>query len=364
MQRLFLFLLSFSFCLTTTRLLTLAVAQEQASAQVVFDMDTVRHHPTTGSDKQPIGTVEIVPGKVGQACQFTFPKEARGGFFAASVQATPDWDNADGISFWVKGDGSTHWGGLELIDRTDYKLRYGYCFPLAGTEWHKVIVPWCDLIPELPAGKPVDTQHGYAPSGFGNLWFGKWYYWNDYPACRYAIDQISLEPQIPVDRPDEVVPGTSRLLEKLRAGKAVTVVTMGDSLSDKRHWANREVLWSELLAEKLQKRFGSEVTLVNPAIGGTQLTQNLVLMPRWLRDHPHPDLVTVWFGFNDWDGGMPRRPIPNDAGSRRRSNSPHDGRAERHTVDDNLSVGRSVEYDGRVSRGGASRRARQTDVTG
>ena len=42
----------------------------------------------------------------------------------------------------------------------------------------------------------------------------------------------------------------------------------------------------------------------NPAIGGTQLTQNLVLMPRWLRAVPEPDLVTVWFGFNDWDGGM------------------------------------------------------------
>ena len=83
-----------------------------------------------------------------------------------------------------------------------------------------------------------------------------------------------------------------------------TVVTMGDSLSDKRHWANREVLWSEVLAQRIREQFGSEVALVNPAIGGTQLTQNLVLMPRWLRDHPRPDLVTVWFGYNDWDGGM------------------------------------------------------------
>ena len=27
-------------------------------------------------------------------------------------------------------------------------------------------------------------------------------------------------------------------------------------------------------------------------------------MPIWLAETPEPDLVTVWFGFNDWDSGM------------------------------------------------------------
>lgn len=79
---------------------------------------------------------------------------------------------------------------------------------------------------------------------------------------------------------------------------------MGDSLSDKRHWANRQVLWSELLAAELKKTFGSEVRLVNVALGGTELRANLVLMPRWLKETPEPDLVTVWFGYNDWSSGM------------------------------------------------------------
>ena len=43
---------------------------------------------------------------------------------------------------------------------------------------------------------------------------------------------------------------------------------------------------------------------MNPAIGGTQLRQNLVLMPRWLDRAPEPDLVTIFFGGNDWDAGM------------------------------------------------------------
>lgn len=40
---------------------------------VVFDMDTARHRPATfGSDKQPVGTVRVVPGKFGDACRLSF----------------------------------------------------------------------------------------------------------------------------------------------------------------------------------------------------------------------------------------------------------------------------------------------------
>jgi lysophospholipase L1-like esterase len=157
----------------------------------------------------------------------------------------------------------------------------------------------------LPKGQLVDAKDGYAPSRLGNLWFGKWYYWRDFPACSFAIDQVALEPSLAPDATDytSAQAGTPRLIAKLKARQPVTIVTLGDSLTDKRHWANRSVLWAELLAAKLKETFGGEIKLVNPAIGGTQLTQNLVLMPRWLRDAPEPDLVTVWFGYNDWDGG-------------------------------------------------------------
>ncbi|NDK15079.1 MAG: hypothetical protein COY42_11500 [Armatimonadetes bacterium CG_4_10_14_0_8_um_filter_66_14] len=299
-------LFPYVFCVAAATL-SGGVRAEEPILSVVFDMDTARHQPGTfGNDKTPAGTVEMVAGKFGKACQFSFVEESRGGFFTASVKPSPEWDQAAGLSFWVKGDGSTNWGGLELIDNADYALRYGYCFPLDSTEWRKITVPWYDLIPELPAGKLVDPAKGYAPSGFGSVWFGKWYYWGDYPAHSFAVDQVALEKSLPVDVADytPAAPGLPRLLAKLKAKRPVTVVTMGDSLSDKRHWTNREVLWSEVLAKKLEEQFGSNVTLVNPAIGGTQLTQNLILMPRRLKETPTPDLVTVWFGFNDWDAGM------------------------------------------------------------
>ena len=79
---------------------------------------------------------------------------------------------------------------------------------------------------------------------------------------------------------------------------------MGDSLTDTAHWANRQTNWPALLQKQIKEKYKSEVKIVNPAIGGTQLRQNLVLMPRWLAQTSEPDLVTVCFGGNDWDAGM------------------------------------------------------------
>jgi len=278
-----------------------------AEPTVLFEMDTVRHRPTkVGKAKTPAGAVELVEGKFGKACKFTFAANARGGFFTAAVKPTADWDRAAGISFYVKGDGSDSWGGLEMIDRSDYALRYAVCFPIDSTDWRKITIPWRDLLPELRQGKPVGVAGGYAPSGFGNLWFGKWWYWRDYPGHSFTIDRVALEPTIPLDTTDytPAAAGAGKLLAKLKASKPVTIVTVGDSLSDKRHWANRQVLWSEVLVEKLQAAYRSKVTLVNPAIGGTTLRANLVLMPRWVKQAPQADLVIVWFGYNDFSGGM------------------------------------------------------------
>ena len=77
----------------------------------------------------------------------------------------------------------------------------------------------------MPAGQFVDPEAGYAPSGFGNLWFGKWYYWREYPPISFVIDQIVLEPEIEVDEadytPEEA--GLPRLRAKLEAGEPVTI---------------------------------------------------------------------------------------------------------------------------------------------
>ena len=285
-----------------------SAALAEDGGKVILDMETVRHRPTktTTRDKRKVdaGTVELVEGKVAKACRFTFVESAAPAFMTAWVNATADWDAAAGISFWVKGDGSASWGGLELIDGTDYALRYGVCFPIDSTAWRKIVVPWRDVLPEL-RGPLVGAKAGYAPSRFRNVWFGKWFYWREFPAHSFAIDQIALEPRIELPPAGRAAGrGLGRVLAKLEAKEPVTIVTLGDSLTDTRHWANRQVVWCKLLADALRKRHGGEVTVVNPAIGGTTLTQNLILMPCWLKQSPRPDLVTVWFGYNDWSSGV------------------------------------------------------------
>ena len=115
-----------------------------------------------------------------------------------------------------------------------------------------------------------------------------------------------MEDKIDLDATDYTPEGAplARVLAKLKAGQPITVVTMGDSLTDTRHWANRETNWPALLKDKIESKYKSTVTIVNPAIGGTQLRQNLVLVPVWTAKAPEPDLVTICFGGNDWDAGM------------------------------------------------------------
>jgi lysophospholipase L1-like esterase len=252
------------------------------------------------------GRAEPAEGKFGKAVRFSFDDGCQSAFCITRLRGTPEWDRAAGFSFWVKGDGSKRFGGLQFIWNEDYGARYDFMFPIDGTEWKKIVVAWRDLVPALPGAKFLDPKGGAAPSKFSSLWFGKWWYWRDYGAHSYAIDEMRLETSIDLDSNPHAPAGAplERLLSKLKAGKPVTIVTMGDSLTDTRHWANRQVHWPALLARSIKEKFKSEVSVVNPAIGGTQLRQNLVLLPRWLAEAPEPDLVTVFFGANDWESGM------------------------------------------------------------
>ena len=207
----------------------------------------------------------------------------------------------------MKGDGSNHLGGLEFIWNGDYATRYAYAFPINSVEWQKVVVPWRDLIPEFSkTTRGIDPKDGNAPAKLSPPQFGKWWYWKDYAAHAYAIDDIRLEPMIAPDTREFRPPNAplARVLAKLKAGQPITLVTMGDSLTDASHWTNREHNWPLLLKAEIKRKYGSEVTIVNPAMGGTELRHNLVVLPRWTGATPAPDLVTILFGFNDWNGGM------------------------------------------------------------
>jgi lysophospholipase L1-like esterase len=283
----------------------------RSPAQVISTMDDLQWNAPKEKTH-----VELVEGKIGKAVKFTFEKDSRSAFITSGIKGNPDWDKAAGFSFWVKGFGSNSWGGLQFIYNEDYALRYDFMFPIRGANWTQVVVAWSDLVPVLPGTNAhrLDTTAGRLPSKLRGPWFGKWWYWGDYPAHAFAIDEMRLEPVIEKlqgnCRTDDAA--LQRFIKKLQVGQPVTIVTMGDSLTDYRHWANREVAWPKLLKEQIRQKYRSEVTIVNPAIGGTQLRQNAVLIPRWLEEAPEPDLVTICFGGNDWEAGM-RGPLFEEA---------------------------------------------------
>jgi lysophospholipase L1-like esterase len=281
-------------------MMMLALLALQADGPLIHSMDDLR----VRLPKEK-GRAEAIEGHSGKAVKFAFDDGASGMFCITSIRGTPDWDKAAGFSFWVKGDGSRRLGGLQFIWNDDYAARYDLAFPIEGTEWRKVIVAWTDLVPVLPGAPFLDPKGSHPPSKLSDLWFGKWWYWRDYGAHGYAIDDLRLEPAI--SRPPDPAPPAAplaRTLAKLKAGQPVTIVTMGDSLTDYNHWANKPVNWPTLLAAKLKEKYKSEARIVNPAIGGTQMRQGLVLIPRWVAEAPEPDLVTVCYGYNDWDSGM------------------------------------------------------------
>ena len=181
-------------------------------------------------------------------------------------------------------------------------------FPIDSTEWRKISIAWRDFVPVLSSGdiKPLDPKTGNAPSKLVTMAFGKWWFWKDYAAHSYTIDDLRLETVIELDTKDYTPAGAppARVLQKLKDKKQITLVSTGDSLSDPAHWANREILWQTLLAQMIKDKYGVEMTIVNPAIGGTELLQGLVIIPRRQKQAPAADLVTICYGGNDLASGI------------------------------------------------------------
>lgn len=148
-------------------------------AGLIATMDAPRFQPPKEK-----GRTEIVAGKFGGATRFQFDKDSSSTFFTSNIHGTADWDRAAGLSFWVKGNGSDGFGGLEFIFDDDYAVRYDLAFPFKAGQWTKVTVAWQDLIAVLPGprAKPLGISRGNQPSKLSGMWWGRWWYWGDYPA--------------------------------------------------------------------------------------------------------------------------------------------------------------------------------------
>ncbi len=169
---------------------------------------------------------------------------------------------------------------------------------------------WADLAPEFANPAMVDPRIDPAsstpPSQIESIRFYKWYYWGVVPAHTYAIDDIQLVDTIAPDTRDlrPVGDPLARVKAKLQADLPISIVTMGDSLTDINHGAQRSTntSWPAYLKDRLEAATTSDVTITNVAVGGNMTPHGVVLMQRWLATLPQPDLVIILFGYNDVDG--------------------------------------------------------------
>src|SRR5262245_41249155 len=96
---------------TTIGLLLIGARPGAGEGPVIDSMDTLRFAAPKDAGK---GQVVLVEGKVGKAVRFSFAKDARSSFATSNIRGTPEWDRADGFSFWVQGDGSDSFGALQF----------------------------------------------------------------------------------------------------------------------------------------------------------------------------------------------------------------------------------------------------------
>jgi lysophospholipase L1-like esterase len=115
--------------------------------------------------------------------------------------------------------------------------------------------------------------------------------------------------------PVEVKPQPERLtrvLTKLRAKQPIKLVALGDSITQGFNASGfKESLaepyqpaYPQLVANTLQKRFGSKVTLVNFGAAGAEAGWGVEMVPKVTAEKP--DLVFLAFGMND-GGGYDRK---------------------------------------------------------
>src|SRR5690606_18362932 len=84
-------------------------------------------------------------------------------------------------------------------------------------------------------------------------------------------------------------------LEKLRAGKQVTIVTWGDSVTVGGDTSKPELAYANLFITRLRERFPTaDIKHINAGIGGTNTDGRLPALDQEVLSHK-PDLVTIEF---------------------------------------------------------------------
>ncbi|MBR4415549.1 MAG: SGNH/GDSL hydrolase family protein [Victivallales bacterium] len=214
------------------------------------------------------------------------------------------FDQYQGVSFYVKGDGSDCWETISLLH--NYNYTYNYFVPLKSTEWVKYTVAWCDFIPEGQCGM-IQQSGGIPACGINTLRIGcRWKIWYDnaqIPEHTLMISDVKLEPV--VNRPANTWKPApfEGVLAKLRNKEPLTIQFQGDSITAGTSLANKVAERYSIKTEELLRKWlkNDKINCVNRAVGGARTNDERAWLQRDFNGGV-PDLVTLWIGYNDKSG--------------------------------------------------------------
>jgi len=202
----------------------------------------------------------------------------------------------DGITFKVKGDGTSTYGLIE-VRADNFVSIYQAIFPLTSKDWTTVSIRWDDFFQMNDAGR--DTPINWRD--LNKFAFGSRADWG---SCRYCVDDIALA-TIPARPPYCAPDGYAKLestVRKLKEGEPLTIVVLGDSITHgtKVPKEKRETdLYFQVAAAHLKTVFpASIITTVNAGTSGDTITEGIIRVGHEVAPQ-RPDLVIVLLGAND-----------------------------------------------------------------
>ena len=162
-------------------------------------------------------------------------------------------------------------------------------------------IPYLGFHERFPKkGRPMSiTQHR---DGTRNLYFSEGHVFHDQ---QVVVDYVAAGPYkgaVPKSQLD-LLPGAAA---KLRAGKPLRVTVLGDSISTGANasGATGAAPWQppypQLLADALQQKFRSKVTVTNFSVGGMDVRWGLTQLDKVAQSSP--DVLILAFGMNDASG--------------------------------------------------------------
>ncbi|MFM7188715.1 MAG: SGNH/GDSL hydrolase family protein, partial [Armatimonadota bacterium] len=162
-------------------------------------------------------------------------------------------------------------------------------------------IPYLGFHERFPKkGRPMSiTQHR---DGTRNLYFSEGHVFHDQ---QVVVDYVASGPYKGVAPTSQInlLPGAAA---KLRAGKPLRVTVLGDSISTGANasGATGAAPWQppypQLLADALQQKYRSAVTVANFSVGGMDVRWGLTQLDKVERSVP--DLLVLAFGMNDASG--------------------------------------------------------------